>query len=164
MSKFDYNCTKCAAFCCIALQFKQEDHFPYDKEKDVPCKHLDDCFSCTVHTELSERGYQGCIDFSCHGAGPHLTQLYAKEDWQSNPEKTQEVYEKFHFLRAVFEIAETTETVLKKNKIKSKPLIIDFFRMVGTAQKVPSVEDYAACNAFTEEWTRKTRDFIAKNT
>ncbi|WP_135076174.1 hypothetical protein [Terasakiella sp. SH-1] len=127
MSKFDYDCSKCAAFCCIALGYEQSDQFPYEKPKNQRCKNLDHCDSCLIHDDLEEKRYKGCIAFSCHGAGPHLVSLYSKIDWKNDPELTEEVYDKFHFLRAAFQIAEVTLTTLQSRNIKTKLLQREFF-------------------------------------
>ncbi|WP_051609880.1 hypothetical protein [Terasakiella pusilla] len=163
MSKFSYDCSKCAAFCCIALGYEASDQFPYTKPQNEPCKNLDNCNRCTIHDDLEAQNYHGCIAFSCHGAGPHLTQCYSRLDWQNDPILKQEVYDKFHFLRAVFEIAETTELTLKNSGLTPKALIKDFFKMIATRQKIPPITNREATDQFTEIWEQKLRAFIHKN-
>lgn len=163
MSKFSYDCSKCAAFCCIALGYEASDQFPYTKPQNERCKNLDACNRCTIHEDLEAQNYHGCIAFSCHGAGPHLTQCYSRLDWENDDKLKQEVYDKFHFLRAAFEIAETTEVALKSNGLNPKSLIKDFFKMIATRQKIPSISDTEASDQFTQNWEQKLRTFILKN-
>ncbi len=163
MSKFSYDCTKCAAFCCIALGYEQSDQFPYEKPQNERCKNLDSCDSCTIHDSLEDQNYHGCIKFSCHGAGPHLVKCYSRVDWKKDPKLTQEVYDKFHFLRAAFQIADVTTQTLKTKGLNPKSLTRDFFKMVATRQKIPMISDKAAADKFTETWDQKMREFISKN-
>ena len=163
MSKFSYDCSKCAAFCCIALGYEKSDQFPYDKPQNERCKNLNNCDECTIHDQLEDQSYHGCIAFSCHGAGPHLVKCYSKIDWKKNPQLTEEVYDKFHFLRAVFQIADVTCEALKTQNINPKGLAKEFFKMVATRQKIPMISDTKAVNDFTEAWNQKTRDFISRN-
>ncbi|NVK18741.1 MAG: hypothetical protein HWE30_08605 [Methylocystaceae bacterium] len=163
MSKFDYDCSKCAAICCIALKFRKIDQFPYDKEQGERCRHLNDKNGCTIHNELEQHSCQSCIKFSCYGAGPHIIKCYSKTDWQNDPELTEELYDKFLFLMAMFKVAHVTEQALINKGLNPKGLLKDFFKMVATRQKIPKVSDHENSNVFTESWNKKMRDWISKN-
>jgi hypothetical protein len=54
-----------------------------------PCPKLGTDHRCTIHSELRERGWQGCAAFDCFGAGQRITAL--RGDWrdQSPHERSQ---------------------------------------------------------------------------
>jgi len=68
------DCANCAALCCITLAFDRSTLFAIDKAAGEPCPHLDACGACTIHAERAERGFQGCVNFDCLGAGQRVTQ------------------------------------------------------------------------------------------
>lgn len=76
------DCARCAALCCIALAFDRSALFAIDKPAGEPCAHLDGCGACTIHSVRAERGFRGCIQFDCLGAGQRVTQeLFAGRSW-----------------------------------------------------------------------------------
>jgi len=76
------DCTRCAALCCVALAFDQSRMFAIDKPAGEPCPNLDACGACTIHSVRAERGFRGCIDFDCFGAGQRVTQeFFAGRSW-----------------------------------------------------------------------------------
>lgn len=78
------DCTRCAALCCVALAFDRSDLFAFDKAAGEPCSHLDSCGRCRIHEIRAQRGFQGCIDYDCLGAGQRVTQdLFGGRDWRN---------------------------------------------------------------------------------
>ncbi len=68
------DCARCAGLCCVAPAFAKSADFAIDKPAGRPCPNLGDDFGCTIHTELRERGFPGCVVFDCFGAGQRLVQ------------------------------------------------------------------------------------------
>lgn len=82
------DCTKCAALCCAAYPFDDDEDFAIAKQVDTPCPNLSDsCFDCTIHDDLIKRGFRGCVTYSCAGAGQRVTQeLFDGETWRDDPD------------------------------------------------------------------------------
>jgi len=69
------DCSRCQALCCIALSFERSSWFAFDKDADVPCRHLlTEACLCSVHADLDARGLRGCAAYDCYGAGQRVTQ------------------------------------------------------------------------------------------
>lgn len=82
------DCTKCAALCCAAYPFDDDEDFAIAKPVDTPCPNLSKaCFDCTIHDDLTKRGFRGCVTYSCAGAGQRVTQeLFDGETWRDDPD------------------------------------------------------------------------------
>ena len=95
------DCEKCAALCCVALAFDKSSVFPFDKAAGEPCRNLESCGTCKIHSDLATTGYMGCVQFHCHGAGPIVTQdLFSGSTWQTQPHLLRPMMEAFWvFLR-----------------------------------------------------------------
>jgi hypothetical protein len=99
------DCSSCAALCCIALAFSRSADFAHDKAAGDPCRHLGDDFSCTIHSQLRERGYKGCTVFDCLGAGQRVTQrTYGGRTWLGNPVNRDQLFEVFGRTRQLHEL------------------------------------------------------------
>jgi len=70
MTSIDLNadCASCTALCCVAFELERSSSFAIDKPAGEPCANLDG-HRCSIHDELNERGFSGCAQFDCHGAG-----------------------------------------------------------------------------------------------
>lgn len=62
-------CDRCQAVCCVALAFDRGPSFAADKVAGERCPHLSAHDRCRIYDERAERGYRGCIGYSCYGAG-----------------------------------------------------------------------------------------------
>lgn len=71
------DCANCSALCCMALAFDRSSLFAIDKAAGEACPHLDECGACVIHRERAERGFAGCINFDCLGAGQRATQFFS---------------------------------------------------------------------------------------
>lgn len=81
------DCENCAALCCVAYPFDDADAFAADKKTDEPCANLDCGFKCQIHPQLTDRGFSGCVAYSCAGAGQRVTQqLFDGETWRDDPD------------------------------------------------------------------------------
>ncbi len=68
------DCASCFALCC-SLPFSRGREFPEDKPGDVSCRHLRDDDRCGIHADLRSRGWVGCAEFDCFGAGQQVSQV-----------------------------------------------------------------------------------------
>lgn len=98
------DCSRCSGLCCVALPYAASADFGYDKPAGQPCRHLAG-FSCSIHTELPEHGFPGCVAFDCLGAGQRLTQLtYRGVSWRDAPELAGEIFDAFVIMRQLQEL------------------------------------------------------------
>ncbi len=97
-------CSRCAALCCVALTFDKGPKFAISKEAGTPCPNLGPDHRCTIHADLAERGFQGCIDYDCAGAGQRvIEERFNSEDWRSAPELLTAMMRDFGALRPLHE-------------------------------------------------------------
>lgn len=100
------DCDKCSGICCVALYCMKTDGFPENKEAGVPCKHLIADFRCDIHTVLANKNMKGCLAYDCFGAGQKVTQsCYPNEDWKTNPEKANEIFQVFMIVFQLHQMA-----------------------------------------------------------
>ena len=77
------DCSRCSGLCCVLLPFRTEQGFGVDKPGGTPCLNLADDGLCTIHDDLSARGWPGCAAYDCQGAGQQVTQVtYAGRSWR----------------------------------------------------------------------------------
>lgn len=94
------DCGRCAALCCVALDFDKSPHFAIDKPAGVPCPNLTSGARCTIHADLAARGFGGCVRYDCLGAGQRVVQeVFAGRSWQSEPELLAPMMDAFASLR-----------------------------------------------------------------
>jgi hypothetical protein len=94
-NEFRIKCDECSGICCVALYYSKFDGFPADKVAGIPCHNLDDDFRCSIHKELHSKHLKGCMAYDCCGAGQIVTSLYGEENWKSNPQTAEEVFDVF---------------------------------------------------------------------
>jgi hypothetical protein len=103
--EFRGDCGRCVGLCCVALAFDHSRWFGLDKAADVPCRHLRSTNRCAIHRSLSERGFAGCAQYDCYGAGQHVTRKYlAGRDWRTQPQLAPVVFSAFRASRHVHEL------------------------------------------------------------
>jgi len=72
-STYRADCERCVGLCCVAAPFQRSADFALTKPAGVPCPHLGTDHRCTIHAQLQERGFPGCVSFDCYGAGQRVT-------------------------------------------------------------------------------------------
>ena len=98
------DCASCSALCCVALPYAASADFAYDKPAGRPCRHLDDV-ACSIHAQLPERGFPGCMVFDCLGAGQQVTQhTYDGLTWRDRPDLAGEIFSAFLIMRQLQEL------------------------------------------------------------
>jgi len=108
------DCANCAAYCCVALAFDQSNMFAYDKQAAVPCKHLDKAHSCTIHAELDQQGFKGCVRYNCFGAGQRtFKEIFDGRSWRDHPDEAQEMFDAYRAMHNVHEFLAMLREVRK---------------------------------------------------
>lgn len=136
------DCSKCAALCCVLLAFDKSKFFDHNKNAGEKCHNLDACNKCVIHSDLSARGYAGCIRFDCMGAGQRVTQeVFAGRSWRDDPKLIAPMIEAFQKMREVH----------------------DLLQLLGEAQKLPltpaeiaSVNKYYQALSPNDPWSEET--------
>ena len=101
------DCSRCAALCCSAFAFEAGPDFGADKPAEQLCAHLGKDFGCTIHAERAARGYRGCIDYDCQGAGPAATGMFPPARADEDPALRRARYESFRIFRTIHALAAT---------------------------------------------------------
>ncbi len=79
------DCSQCFALCCVLLPMQKGESFPVTKPGGRPCHHLAADDRCSIHADLTERGWSGCVAFDCFGAGQQVSQVtYAGVSWREH--------------------------------------------------------------------------------
>ncbi|TCL09676.1 hypothetical protein BXY66_1732 [Shimia isoporae] len=106
------DCSRCAALCCAAYPFEENEDFAILKDADTACPNLSEsCFDCTIHADLKPRGFGGCVAYSCAGAGQRVTQdLFDGETWRDDPDLLEHMTYALRVLRPIHEAL----TILKE--------------------------------------------------
>lgn len=108
------DCSQCAALCCLAHAIDKSPLFAMDKPAGIGCPNLSTTASCKIHDALSDKGFQGCINYTCHGAGQRVTQeIFQGKSWQSDPSLTLPMINAFLTLRRVHELVLMLQSALK---------------------------------------------------
>jgi len=99
------DCSNCAALCCAAYPFDEDEDFALLKKADDPCPNLSkSCFDCTIHADLKTRGFGGCVAYSCAGAGQRVTQeLFDGETWRDDEDLLTHMTYALRILRPIHE-------------------------------------------------------------
>ncbi|MFD9353647.1 pentapeptide repeat-containing protein [Streptomyces sp. NPDC060031] len=99
------DCANCFALCCVALPFAKSTDFAVNKSAGTPCKNLRQDFRCGIHTELRDKGFQGCTVFDCFGAGQQVSQVtFGGRDWRTHPGTAGQMFEVFPVMRQLHEL------------------------------------------------------------
>lgn len=106
----------------MALAFDAGDAFAIDKPAGVPCPNLVG-HQCKIHSDLSRRGFQGCIAYACAGSGQHTVALYDGRSWQDDPDllpAQMETFRHLNRLHNLMELLTAAATLPLPNEIESK--------------------------------------------
>jgi hypothetical protein len=95
------DCQNCIALCCMALAFDKGAMFAIDKQAGTACPHLGKDHRCVIHSNLKAKGFQGCINYDCEGAGQRVSAMFSGHSWQDNPALLMPMLEAFHAMRQV---------------------------------------------------------------
>lgn len=88
----------------MAYPFDEPDAFAIAKDVDQVCENLTCGFQCKIHAQLNQRGFPGCVSYSCAGAGQRVTQvLFEGETWQDTPALRPDMTYALRVLRPIHE-------------------------------------------------------------
>lgn len=99
------DCGNCFALCCTALGFSRSADFAIDKPAATPCPNMAGDFSCSIHQRLRPRGFTGCTDFDCFGAGQVVSQkIFGGISWLEEPAARASMFAVFRVVRRLHEM------------------------------------------------------------
>ncbi|MFD9439018.1 pentapeptide repeat-containing protein [Streptomyces sp. NPDC060006] len=100
------DCAQCFGLCCVALPFAASADFAVDKAAGSPCRNLRTDSRCGIHTELRQRGFNGCTVYDCFGAGQKVSRLtFGGEDWRAgSSEHARLMFDVFPVVRQLQEL------------------------------------------------------------
>ncbi|WP_282092733.1 hypothetical protein [Epibacterium ulvae] len=117
------DCSQCAALCCVAYPFDASEEFAIVKETDTPCPNLADDFRCSIHADLTCKGFGGCVAYSCAGAGQRITQeLFDGETWRDDPDLLPHMTYALRIIRPIH------EALLILKEARTLPLSAEYVR------------------------------------
>ena len=86
------------------MDIEKGDLFPIDKPAGVACPNLNDRHLCRIHSNLENKGFGGCIQFDCLGAGQRVVQdLFNGVSWRDDPKILSPMSQAFRDLRDIHE-------------------------------------------------------------
>ncbi len=139
------DCKNCVAYCCVALAFDESDMFAYDKQAAEPCKHLDSQHACSIHDNLKEQGFPGCVRYNCFGAGQRVTnEIFEGRSWRDQPDEAQEMFDTYRSMHRVHEFLALLQEARKLDLDATQISQAETFR-----QQLSPVEPWTA-TAFAE--------------
>lgn len=99
------DCENCFGLCCVALPYAKSTDFAFDKAGGTPCRNLQSNYLCSIHKDLREKGFRGCVAYECFGAGQKVSQVtYKGNDWRTNPSMAKEMFEVFPVIQQLHEM------------------------------------------------------------
>ncbi len=105
---FQSDCANCAALCCLSLHFDAGESFAHSKPAGAPCAKLSG-FGCSIHKDLTQKGYSGCVAYECLGAGQKVTALF-DTTWRDDPKMTGPMMDAFRQMRSVQSVLQLLHT------------------------------------------------------
>ncbi len=94
------DCARCFGLCCVAHGFRASEEFALDKPPGKPCPNLLADFHCTIHRTLRQRGFSGCVAYTCYGAGQRVAQkMFGGNDWRQAPQTAELMFQVFPIVR-----------------------------------------------------------------
>ncbi|MEU1286744.1 pentapeptide repeat-containing protein [Kitasatospora sp. NPDC005856] len=99
------DCGSCFGLCCVALPFAAGTDFAMNKAAGSACHNLQADFRCGIHTELRDRGFQGCTVYDCFGAGQRVSQVtFGGRSWREEPGSAKAMFDVFRIVRQLHEL------------------------------------------------------------
>lgn len=96
------DCENCQGICCVAPPFAKSAEFAFAKEEGEPCKHLGGDNRCSIHDDLADQGFSGCIKFECFGAGQKVTGHHFKgQSWRDDHLTAKRMFHIFFIVKSL---------------------------------------------------------------
>ncbi len=118
-SDLQSDCENCLGLCCVAPPFAKSTEFAYAKAEGEPCRHLGEDHRCTIHDDLADLGFTGCIKFECYGAGQKVTNHQFKGlSWRDDHLTAKRLFHVFFIIKALHQkINELSHEENQKSKV-----------------------------------------------
>ena len=154
-------CKDCFGLCCTALYFSKTDGFPQNKDAGKPCLNLENDFKCKVHNNLIKKGLKGGTSYDCFGAGQRIAQvIYKGQDWRSNPEKSQEMFDTFLVMVQVHEMLWYLAEALRMKP--GKELEEKIIEMINKTEEIADLEAQSLIKNDLLPHKKKVNELLAK--
>ncbi|MEY2853368.1 MAG: hypothetical protein RL030_500 [Pseudomonadota bacterium] len=99
------DCARCTGLCCVAPAFDADQGFGFDKPAHEPCRHLRTDDGCAIHAQLAVRGFPGCVQFDCHGAGQRIAQqFFPGQHWRDSDATSRAMFDAYSRLLPLHEL------------------------------------------------------------
>lgn len=99
------DCARCIGLCCVAPAFDADQGFGFDKPAHEPCRHLRQDDGCAIHAQLVARGFPGCAQFDCHGAGQRISQqFFPGQHWRDSAARARVLFDGYSRLLPLHEL------------------------------------------------------------
>ncbi len=96
------DCENCLGLCCVAPPFAKSAEFAHSKGEGEPCRNLDHNNRCTIHDDLTDQGYMGCIKFECFGAGQKVANhRFKNQSWRNDHLTAKRMFHVFFIVKAI---------------------------------------------------------------
>lgn len=110
------DCSKCFGLCCTALHIVESSDFSMNKPANTPCANLKSDDSCSIHTQLRDKGFKGCTVFDCLGAGQVVSQVtFNNLSWREHPESRDQMFQVFPVMDQIHEMIAYAAEALSYN-------------------------------------------------
>jgi len=106
------NCSRCAALCCHAYEFRLELGDPFDKPANARCSLLNAARQCAIYATREANALHACINYECYGAGQWITREFPNG-------QPQDVLERFRLVRSIHEVLAMITLVLNSKPSSS---------------------------------------------
>jgi hypothetical protein len=138
------DCGSCAGLCCVVPAFTVSADFAIDKPSGVACPNLaSEDFGCTIHSELSERGFPGCTVYDCFGAGQRVVQEhFGGRTWRDDPDVRADLFATFEVVERLHELLWYLEDAADRRLPRALREEVEGLRTaVESAAAAPSEDD-----------------------
>ncbi|MBP3951668.1 pentapeptide repeat-containing protein [Bacillus suaedae] len=120
INRLKSDCSHCFGLCCVALPYGKSADFPFNKDGGVPCRNLCSNNLCSLHDQLREKGFRGCVSYECFGAGQHVSQfIYHGQDWREDIKQAEEMFAVFPLVQQLHEMLWYLQQTLTLREVES---------------------------------------------
>jgi hypothetical protein len=148
------DCARCCGLCCVVHPFDADQGFGFDKPAAEPCRHLQADHRCAIHTELTARGFPGCVSFDCYGAGQRVTQRFAGHGWRDSPELAARMFSAYERQRALHEMQAMVHLALSRADSRSSQSLQELLARLEHLCEIDEAVDAATLRRQVQQQVR----------
>lgn len=156
-------CERCASLCCVALPYSAGWEFARSKRGGEPCHNLEPRYRCAIHHKLLGAGFPGCVNFDCHGAGQHITNVtFVGGDWQRNPSVAEDMFSAFRVAWPLFELRSFAEEAVARCASLSTalPPAHDLSRLIAELTADLGLQPSTLAGLNVRRWREKINPYL----